>query len=202
MPGRSDMLQQRAEQRRREDLDIAEMRRLLSQYAGTEYDEAAMETFSKALAEETGALPPPRVVVGAITQVKTADPRRISDAIRAYYRRQRARAAATAAARAEGPPAAEQAAAVAESALATDAGAAVSHSPVADPEPVQVAAADTVEQEVPSEEPPTVESSETDPATAQSTEPLAPETGTPEAAVRDGSDEPTSNAPEPIVAGV
>lgn len=88
-PGRSEMLQQRAEQRRRDEDDIAEMRQLLAEYGGQEVDEPAMETFSQALAEETGALPPPRIVVAAIKHAKTADPRRIGDAIRAYYRRAR-----------------------------------------------------------------------------------------------------------------
>lgn len=83
------MLQQRAEQRRRDEDDIAEMRQLLAEYGGQEVDEPAMETFSQALAEETGALPPPRIVVAAIKHAKTADPRRIGDAIRAYYRRAR-----------------------------------------------------------------------------------------------------------------
>ncbi len=89
--GRTQMLQDRAEQRRRDEQDIAEMRRLLGQYRGEEMDDAAMDAFSRALAEETGALPPPRIVVEAINVAKTADARKIGDAIRAYYRRRRAR---------------------------------------------------------------------------------------------------------------
>ena len=42
-----------------------------------------METFSRGLAEETGALPPPRIVVDAIKEAKSADPRKIGDAVRA-----------------------------------------------------------------------------------------------------------------------
>ncbi len=85
------MLQQRAEQRRRDEEDIAEMRRLLGELGGQEMDDQAMEVFSRALAEETGALPPPRIVVDAIKESQSADPRKIGDAVRAYYRRPRPR---------------------------------------------------------------------------------------------------------------
>jgi len=85
------MLQQRADQRRRDEEDIAEMRRLLAEYGGQEVDDQGMETFSRALAEETGALPPPHIVVEAIKQSQSADPRKIGDAVRAHYRRPRPR---------------------------------------------------------------------------------------------------------------
>jgi hypothetical protein len=85
------MLQQRAEQRRREQEEIAEMRRLLSELRSQEMDDSAMEAFSRALAEETGALPPPGIVVAAIKEAQSADARRIGDAVRAYYRRPRPR---------------------------------------------------------------------------------------------------------------
>jgi hypothetical protein len=85
------MLQQRAELRRRDEEDIAEMRNLLAEYAGQEMDDAAMLTFSQAMEQETGALPPPHVVVAAIKEAQTADPRKIGDAVRAYYRRPRQR---------------------------------------------------------------------------------------------------------------
>ena len=90
-PSRTQMLQQRAEQRRRDEEDISEMRRLLGELSGREMDDAAMETFSRALAEETGALPPPRIVVEAIKDSQSADARKIADAVRAYYRRPRPR---------------------------------------------------------------------------------------------------------------
>jgi len=92
-PARTQMLQQRADQRRREEEDIAEMRRLLAEYGGQEMDEAAMDVFSRGLAEETGALPPPRIVVDAIKESRSADPRIIGDAVRAHYRRPRPRPA-------------------------------------------------------------------------------------------------------------
>jgi hypothetical protein len=85
------MLQQRAEQRRRDEDDIAEMRRLLAEFSGEEVDEKFMETFSRGLAEETGALPPPHIVVEAIRESRSADPRKIGDAVRAHYRRPRPR---------------------------------------------------------------------------------------------------------------
>jgi hypothetical protein len=85
------MLQQRADQRRRDDDDIDEMRRLLAEFSGQEVDDSFMESFSRGLAEETGALPPPRIVVEAIKEAKSAEPRRIADAVRAYYRRPRQR---------------------------------------------------------------------------------------------------------------
>ncbi len=56
-----------------------------------EVKDAAMERFSRQLAEETGALPPPGVVVEAIKECRSAEPRKIGDAVRAYYRRRRAR---------------------------------------------------------------------------------------------------------------
>ena len=62
------MLQQRAEQRRRDEDDIVEMRRLLAEFSGQEVDDQFMEAFSRGLAEETGALPPPRIVVDAIKE--------------------------------------------------------------------------------------------------------------------------------------
>ena len=94
LPSRTNMLQQRAEQRRRDEDDIVEMRRLLAEYGGVEsVDDEAMETFSRGLAEETGALPPPRIVVDAIKEAQSADPRKIGDAVRAYYRRPRPRPA-------------------------------------------------------------------------------------------------------------
>jgi hypothetical protein len=83
------MLQQRAEQRRRDEDDIVEMRRLLAEVTGQEIDDQFMETFSRGLAEETGALPPPRIVVEAIKESHSAEPRKIADAVRAYYRRPR-----------------------------------------------------------------------------------------------------------------
>jgi hypothetical protein len=85
------MLQQRAEQRRRDEDDITEMRTLLAEYGGQEIDDQFMETFSHGLQEETGALPPPRIVVEAIKEAKSAEPRKIADAVRAYYRRPRPR---------------------------------------------------------------------------------------------------------------
>jgi hypothetical protein len=89
--GRTELLQQRAEQRRRDQEVIAEMRKLLGELRGQEMDDAAMEAFSRALAEETGALPPPGIVVAAIKESQSADPRKIGDAVRAYYRRPRPR---------------------------------------------------------------------------------------------------------------
>ena len=90
-PSRTNMLQQRADQRRRDEDDIVEMRQLLAEYSGQEIDDQFMEAFSRGLAEETGALPPPRIVVEAIRESKSAEPRRIADAVRAYYRRPRPR---------------------------------------------------------------------------------------------------------------
>ena len=90
-PSRTQMLQQRAEIRRRDEEDIAEMRRLLAELSGQEIDDAFMQTFSQAMEQETGALPPPHVVVAAMKEAQTADPRKIGDAVRAYYRRPRQR---------------------------------------------------------------------------------------------------------------
>ena len=85
-PSRTNMLQQRADQRRRDEDDIVEMRRLLAEISGQEIDDAFMEAFSRGMAEETGALPPPRIVVDAIRESRSAEPRNIADAVRAYYR--------------------------------------------------------------------------------------------------------------------
>ncbi|MGI9145882.1 MAG: hypothetical protein ACR2IK_04935 [Chloroflexota bacterium] len=99
LPSRTNMLQQRAEQRRKDEDDIVEMRQLLAEFGGESaiVDDEAMEAFSRALAEETGALPPPRIVVDAIKEAHSADPRKIGDAVRAYYRRPRPRPAGAAA---------------------------------------------------------------------------------------------------------
>ena len=91
LPSRTSMLQQRAEQRRRDEEDIAEMRRLLAEFSGQEVDDHFMEAFSRGLAEETGALPPPHIVVEAIRESRSAEPRKIGDAVRAHYRRPRPR---------------------------------------------------------------------------------------------------------------
>ena len=87
------MLQQRAEQRKREEQDIAELRRLLAEHRGEEMDDAAMQQFENSMREETGALPPPHIVVEAIRQAGSADARKIGDAVRAYYRSRRSRPA-------------------------------------------------------------------------------------------------------------
>lgn len=92
-PNRTGMLQQRSDQRRRDEDDILEMRQLLGEYSGQEIDDTFMENFSRGLAEETGALPPPRIVVEAIKECKSVEPRKIADAVRAYYRRPRQRPA-------------------------------------------------------------------------------------------------------------
>jgi hypothetical protein len=102
------MLQQRAEQRRRDEDDIVEMRRLLAEVTGEEIDDTFMETFSRGLAEETGALPPPHIVVEAIKQSHSAEPRKIADAVRAYYRRPRPRPQPQMAAAAVAAPAQQQ----------------------------------------------------------------------------------------------
>jgi hypothetical protein len=119
------MLQQRAEQRRRDEDDIVEMRRLLTEFGGESVvvDDEAMETFSRALAEETGALPPPRIVVDAIKEAQSADPRKIGDAVRAYYRRPRPRPAMSSPPPQVEPAQAAEPAAPAEPALPTPASA-------------------------------------------------------------------------------
>lgn len=103
LAGRTQMLQQRADQRRREDEDIAEMRRLLAEFGEQEIDDSAMEAFSRGLAVETGALPPPRIVVDAIRESQSADPRKIADAVRAHYRRPKPKPGAAAAPEPEAP---------------------------------------------------------------------------------------------------
>jgi len=90
-PSRTSMLQQRAEQRRRDEDDIAEMRRLPAEFSGQGVDGQFMDSFSRGLAEETGALPPPHIVVEAIRESKSADPRKIGDAVLAHCRKRRPR---------------------------------------------------------------------------------------------------------------
>ena len=67
------------------------MRRLLAEISGREIDDQFMETFSRGLAEETGALPPPHIVVQAIKEAGSIDPRKIGDAVRAAVVRPRPR---------------------------------------------------------------------------------------------------------------
>lgn len=89
--GRTDMLQQRSEQRRRDEQDLIDIRALLGEYRGAEIDDEALDQFRVVLTEETGALPPTRVVLEAMRLAKSGDPRAIADAVRAYYRRARSR---------------------------------------------------------------------------------------------------------------
>lgn len=167
--GRTEIMQRRAEERRRDEADIAEMKRLLAELSGQEMDDAAMEKFSRAMTEETGALPPPRIVVAAINQIKSADPRKIGDAIRAYYRRRRAAANQQAQQRA-----AQSAAPAAAEAPAPEA-AADEEAPPADATPEEAAADGTVHAPADGESTPLEPESQPMPVVAAADAPVAEE---------------------------
>jgi len=88
--GRSALLQQRAEQRKR-DTELRELVRIaLSEVRTEPVDEQALIQFLDELSIETGALPPLNVVVEALRAAGTDNIRAVGDQIRAYYRRPRA----------------------------------------------------------------------------------------------------------------
>ena len=87
------MLRRIAERIQREQVERSEIQQLLTNYNGTEADEAAMETFFSQLAVETGALPPFNVVLSAMQSAGSASPEEVGNQVRLYYRRARARSA-------------------------------------------------------------------------------------------------------------
>ncbi len=99
-PSQSDLLQQRAEQRRREQEQRDGVRGVLESVRGGEVDDDALNAFLGELTAETGALPPLGVVVEAMRTAGTDQVRAIGDEVRAYYRRPRQPVAP----RAEAPP--------------------------------------------------------------------------------------------------
>lgn len=102
-PGRSDLLRRRAEQRQREQNQIAEITTVLGELRGTPADEAAREEFLAALKVETGELPPPHVVVQALRAAGSDKPADVAHQVRLHYRRARSRPASRPAAPAPAP---------------------------------------------------------------------------------------------------
>lgn len=88
---RTDLLRERAEQRRRDETERQEILNALQEYRGAAVDEEAIEAFFAALTEEVGALPPLRVVLHATRAAQTDQPDKIGDQVRVYYRSARAR---------------------------------------------------------------------------------------------------------------
>lgn len=88
---RTDLLRERAEQRRREETDRQELVDVLQGYRGAPIDEDGITAFFAALTEEVGALPPLRVVLHAARAAETDQPDKIGDQVRVYYRSARAR---------------------------------------------------------------------------------------------------------------
>jgi hypothetical protein len=88
-PGRSQLLQQRAEQRRRDTEQRQDVVAALAAIRGEEVDEEGVSAFLKDLSVETGALPPLNVVVEALRAANSVDVRAVGDQVRAYYRRPR-----------------------------------------------------------------------------------------------------------------
>lgn len=91
MVSRTDLLRERAEQRRRDDTDRQEIIDALAEYRGTPVDEDGVTAFFTALTEEVGALPPLRVVLHATRAAQSDQPGKIGDQVRVYYRSARAR---------------------------------------------------------------------------------------------------------------
>ncbi len=83
------MLQQRAEQRRREQTQREDLRSAYEAVIGEPADDERMTLFLNELTVETGALPPLGIVLEAVRAAATSDVRRIGDEVRAYYRRPR-----------------------------------------------------------------------------------------------------------------
>ena len=93
-PGRSALLQQRAEQRRREQEQEGDVRGALEAVRGEPLDDEGYQQFMNDLAAETGALPPLNVVFEAVRAANSLDVRAVGDQVRAYYRRPRVAIAA------------------------------------------------------------------------------------------------------------
>lgn len=88
---RTDLLRERAEQRRRDETDRQEIIDVIQAYRGAPVDEEAITAFFAALTEEVGALPPLRVVLHAARAAQTDQPDKVGDQVRVYYRTARAR---------------------------------------------------------------------------------------------------------------
>lgn len=88
-PSVSRMLQHRAEQRRQETNQRDELRQQLCAVRGADVDEEGLKTFLDALEQETGALPPPQVVLEAMREASSDNPEAVGNAVRRYYRRAR-----------------------------------------------------------------------------------------------------------------
>ena len=88
---RTDLLRERAEQRRRDETDRQEILDALTEYRGAPLDEEAATVFFAALTEEVGALPPLRVVLHATRAAQSDKPDKVGDQVRVYYRSARAR---------------------------------------------------------------------------------------------------------------
>jgi hypothetical protein len=93
-PGRSEMLQQRAEQRKREGEQREEVRAAVEAIRGGPVDEEALTAFLGELTVEVGALPGLNIVIEALRAAESDDIRKVGDGIRAYFRRPRAPAPA------------------------------------------------------------------------------------------------------------
>jgi len=89
--GVADRLRQRAEQRRREEAERKELRDLVTTLRGEELDDEAFSNYLSELTQEVGSLPPLHVVITAMRNASTTDPRKVGDEVRAYYRRGRRR---------------------------------------------------------------------------------------------------------------
>jgi hypothetical protein len=91
MVSRTDLLRERAEQRRRDETERQEINDVLAEYRGTPVDDEAVTAFFAALTEEVGALPPLRVVLHATRAAQSDQPDKVGDQVRVYYRSARAR---------------------------------------------------------------------------------------------------------------
>jgi hypothetical protein len=85
----TDRLQQRAEQRRRDEELRTNLRQVLATTTGGEVDDETFEKFLADLAVETGALPPLDRVVEAVELAKSVEPAKVGQQIRMLYRRRR-----------------------------------------------------------------------------------------------------------------
>jgi hypothetical protein len=88
---RTDLLRERAEQRRREETDRQEIVDALQEFRGAPVDDDGVSAFFATLTEEVGALPPLRVVLHAIRAAQSDQPDKVGDQVRVYYRSARAR---------------------------------------------------------------------------------------------------------------
>ncbi|HYU20156.1 MAG TPA: hypothetical protein VEQ11_15820 [Chloroflexota bacterium] len=94
LPGVTERLRQRAEERRREEVERSQLQSLLGATVEGELGTEAYDKFLADLTQEVGALPPLERVIEAVRLAGSSEPFKVGEQIRQLYRRPRPRPAA------------------------------------------------------------------------------------------------------------